>query len=238
MLKYILFDLDGTLLPMNQEVFIKSYFKEISITMKPYFPDSKKLIDSIWAGTKAMMKNDGSMTNEKRFWNMFATIYGEDVLKYRDKFDSFYKNDFPKTKKDVGYNAMAKECVEILKDKGYTLVLATNPIFPSTATYHRADWAGVKTSDFELITTYENSTFAKGNMNYYKEILAKIGASAEQCLMVGNDVSEDMSVSEINMQTYLMKDCIINSQNKDINNIPQGNFADFKKYIEKLPNIK
>ena len=29
MIKYILFDLDGTLLPMDQEVFVKDYFERL-----------------------------------------------------------------------------------------------------------------------------------------------------------------------------------------------------------------
>ena len=36
MIKTILFDLDGTLLPMDQEVFTKSYFAELAKKLAPY----------------------------------------------------------------------------------------------------------------------------------------------------------------------------------------------------------
>lgn len=58
MLNTILFDLDGTLLPMDLDEFIQYYFKAITKTMASSF-DSKRLIHSIWNGTQAMLENNG-----------------------------------------------------------------------------------------------------------------------------------------------------------------------------------
>ena len=65
----VLFDLDGTLLPMDQDVFVKDYFSRIAAKVAPAGYDPKQLIDTIWRGTAAMVKNDGSKTNEEAFWN-------------------------------------------------------------------------------------------------------------------------------------------------------------------------
>ena len=56
----ILFDLDGTLLPMDQDEFVNGYFKFLvkKAFSRGYEPE--KLIRSIWAGTKSMVMNDGS----------------------------------------------------------------------------------------------------------------------------------------------------------------------------------
>ena len=44
-IKVVLFDLDGTLLPMDQDVFVKTYFKGIAAKLAPYGYEPKALID-------------------------------------------------------------------------------------------------------------------------------------------------------------------------------------------------
>ena len=80
-------------------------------------------------------------------------------------------------------------------------MLATNPVFPIVATANRANWAGVAPDLFEHITVYENSSYCKPNPKYYMEILDKLNMNAQECLMVGNDVDEDMSTADIGMET-------------------------------------
>lgn len=68
-IQYILFDLDGTLLPMDQDVFVKAYFGRLAAKLAPHGYEPKALIDAIWKGTAAMIRNDGSRTNEAAFWD-------------------------------------------------------------------------------------------------------------------------------------------------------------------------
>ena len=58
MYKAIFFDLDGTLLPLNEEEFTKGYFHFLCEKMSNYGYDKNELINLIWAGTKEMYKND------------------------------------------------------------------------------------------------------------------------------------------------------------------------------------
>ena len=90
----VLFDLDGTLLPMDQEAFTKTYFKLLAAKLAPLGYEPGKLVESIWAGTAAMVKNDGSCLNEEAFWRAFAAIYGQQALRDRDVIDSFYTQEF------------------------------------------------------------------------------------------------------------------------------------------------
>ena len=50
-MKAVLFDLDGTLLPMDQDVFIKTYFTGLVKKLAPHGRQPDMLIRSIWAGT-------------------------------------------------------------------------------------------------------------------------------------------------------------------------------------------
>lgn len=44
----VLFDLDGTLLPMDQDAFTKAYFQCLAAKLAPYGYEPAKLIDSVW----------------------------------------------------------------------------------------------------------------------------------------------------------------------------------------------
>lgn len=233
-IRYILFDLDGTLLPMDQELFVKAYFSRLAAKLAPVGYNPEKLIQAIWTGTGAMVKNDGSKTNEAAFWNHFAGIFGEAARADEPKFAEFYRTDFQQVQAACGFDPRAAQVIAKLKEKGFTLALATNPIFPAIATESRMRWAGLDQNDFVLYTTYENSRFCKPNPEYYRDILNQLGAQPQECLMVGNDVTEDMVAQTLGMQVFLLTDCLINKQGKDISAYPQGSFDQLLAYIDTL----
>ena len=233
-IKAVLFDLDGTLLPMDQTAFVKSYFGLLAQKLAPHGYEPKKLIDAIWAGTAAMVKNDGSRSNEEVFWARFGELFGDWARKDEPLFEAFYRNEFAGAKNVCGYAPQAAEVIALVKEKGLRTVLATNPIFPAIATQNRIRWAGLQPEDFELYTTYENSRYCKPNPAYYVDILKHIGLMPEECLMVGNDVTEDMVAQTLGMQVFLLTDCLINSQQKDISAYPNGGFPELLEFIRKL----
>ena len=114
------------------------------------------------------------------------------------------------------------------------MALATNPIFPARATQWRIQWAGLKPEDFEWYTAYENSSHSKPNPAYYRDVLARLNVKPEECLMVGNDVGEDMIAEQLGMKVFLLTDCIINKTNADISAYPHGNFDDLKSFLKQL----
>lgn len=233
-IKIVLFDLDGTLLPMDQDVFVGSYFKLLAEKLAPRGYDPKQLVGDIWAGTAAMVKNTGETTNEEVFWKKFEEIYGEHVRDDEPIFDAFYRNEFQQVQAVCGHNPMAAEVVHHLKEKGLRVALATNPIFPAVATESRIRWAGLIPEDFELFTTYENSSHCKPNPDYYRDILEELGAKPEECLMVGNDVTEDMIAEKLGMSVFLLTDCLINKENKDISSYPHGDFSQLLEFIDNI----
>ena len=230
----VLFDLDGTLLPMDQDVFVKDYFTRIAGKVAPAGYEPKKLIELIWRGIAAMVKNDGSKTNEAAFWEYAGSVYGERIMQDKHLFDEFYEKEFDKIKAVCGYDPAAAEIVYNLKERGFRVVLATNPIFPARATRWRIQWAGLKPEDFEIYTTYENASYCKPNLKYYQSILEKLQVRPEECLMVGNDVGEDMIAEKLGMKVFLLTDCLINKAETDISVYPRGNFDALRNYLATL----
>ena len=231
MIKNILFDMDGTLLPMDMDVFVNSYFKDLARKAAPRGYRPEPLVAAVWKGTKAMVENDGSCTNEEAFWRSFADTFGEEKLADKGLFDDFYVNEFNNTSERCGFNPEAAATVRALKDAGCTLVLATNPLFPMVAQLARARWAGVDSSDFIYVTSYENSHYCKPNPDYYRELVGVLGLDPEECLMVGNDAAEDTVAETLGMKVFLLTDCLLNKDGRDISRYPQGSFPELREYL-------
>lgn len=233
-LKAVLFDLDGTLLPMDVEQFLELYFGGISAHMAKYGYEPKRLIESIKRGVTAISGNDGSKTNEGAFWESFSAEYGEGVLEDKARIDEFYESDFYKVKASCRHDVRAENTVRKIKSMGLRVILATNPIFPAVATHNRLSWTGLAHTEFEMCTTYENSRFAKPCIGYYENIAKELGLLPEECLMVGNDVSDDMPARRLGMKVFLLTDNLINKRNEDISQYPNGSFEELLSYVELL----
>ncbi len=234
MVTTILFDLDGTLLPMDQDIFIKSYIGRMAKKLAPYGYAPEMLSKALWTGTAAMVKNDGSQSNEDVFWQVFNGLMGHDCRKDQPLFEDYYRNEFQQVAADCGFDARSAEVIALIQSKGYRVALATNPLFPALATHSRVRWAGLNPEDFELITTYENSRHCKPNLDYYRDILETLKVEPGNCVMVGNDVSEDMIARELGMQVFLLTDNLINRENKDISQYPGGSFLELMEFIRGL----
>ncbi len=231
-LKAVLFDLDGTLLPIaDQNAFIKTYFYKLAEYLVGCGYAPKTLMGAVAKGVDAILHNDGTRTNETAFWDMFASVFGERAREDERYFAEFYEKHFDELRACCGYTASAAETVASLRAMGLRTVLATNPVFPQIATRKRMAWAGLSPDDFEHYTTYENSSFCKPNIDYYREVLSRTGLSPEEVLMVGNDVGDDMVAASLGMRVFLLTDCLINIEGADITGYPNGSFGELMAYI-------
>ena len=231
-IKVVLFDLDGTLLPMDQDIFIKAYFGGLAKKLAPHGYEPRKMIEAIGAGVSAMIKNTGEKRNEEVFWDEFSMPFGEQCRKDLPVFEDFYQHEFDAVQEVCGFNPKSAKVIEQIKDMGLRVALATNPLFPAIATGKRMKWAGLTADMFELVTTYENSYYCKPNLDYYRAIVKQLGVTAEECLMVGNDVSDDMVVTELGMKVFLLTNDLINKEDVDINQFPHGDFEELIEYIK------
>ena len=210
MLKAVFFDLDGTLLPMDEDNFVKMYFHLMGQKMVVYGYEPTELIKIIWDGTKLMYKNDGTFTNEEVFWNYFKDAYGVEALKDKVEFDKFYVDQFKHTIKQCCPNPLAETIVNYVKQNNLLCVLSTNPIFPKAGTLTRMSFVGLNETDFDFITSYENSNFCKPNPKYFKMLLDKFNLKPEEVILIGNNELEDAwCAMQVGIKTYLVKDCLI-----------------------------
>ena len=235
MIKTVLFDLDGTLIPFDQEEFIKAYFYNLAKKFVPMGYDKDLLIKSLWAGTGSMYKNDGKATNQDVFKDIFSKSMQKDYNEMEESFLDFYENEFDNVKSTLQKQVDRSEFIKTLKDKGVKVVLATNPIFPKVAVQTRLKWIGLSLDDFDYVTTFENSHYCKPNLDYYREIFENINSNPGEAIMVGNNALEDMVSGKLGVKTYLITDNLENPENIDITQFENGDF-DFiaRKVLEEV----
>lgn len=205
----VLFDLDGTLLDIELDVFLRAYFTALGpvvATVAGSGVSPQDALDAVMAGTRAMSEDRSSRTNREVFNERFAQLTGGDldtpeaeILIHR-----FYADDFPALQGSHGARPGGVGAVLAARETGMTTVLATNPIFPLAAIRERMRWAELEESWFEFVTSYETSTSCKPAHGYYREIADRLCVSPEKCLMVGDDPVLDMAAADIGMKTFFV----------------------------------
>ena len=233
-MKAILFDLDGTLLPLDEKLFVDIYFTELSKVFSEYNIESNKLVEAIWTATHEIIKNDGKRTNEEAFWEKFKSIINIDLSNVKEVLEKFYANEFfTKLKKCSTENNLAKVAVNLAKKNGRKVVLATNPVFPIDALV-RLKWTGLDVDDFDYVSHYSNSSFSKPNPKYYLDLCEKLDVEPKDCLMIGNDERQDIfAASSAGMNCYLVTDYLYTYPECKVN-CEKGSFKDL---IEKLKTL-
>lgn len=231
-MKTILFDLDGTLLPLDLHTFIQQYFGLLVKRFANERYDGPTLVNAVWGSTKSMIENNGERTNYELFWESFSSLLNEDMELRLEEFKDFYENDFHEIKRYIPEGYTIKPLLEELKTLGYSSVLATNPIFPKEASIARLEWIGASFDDFLHVTTMENSSYSKPNINYYKSLFLTLNLDPKDCLMVGNNSYEDACVEELGCKVFLVTEFLENEHNLDISHYPQGTLHDLVLYLK------
>ncbi|MBQ9730508.1 MAG: HAD family hydrolase [Bacilli bacterium] len=214
MIKAIFFDLDGTLLPLDEKKFIDIYVELIIKKMVPLGFDKENILDFSKRNIMAMYQNDGSKTNYEVYKETFIESFG-----HFDKLDEqmildFYNNDFKNTIVSSKYNPLAKDIVQYCKNKGLKVILSTNPFFPLIGTVNRMAFTGLEEDDFDYITTYENSSLCKPNPKYFIDLLNKLDLEKDEVIVFGNNTSEDGEcANEAGLICYMVGDYIIDRKN-------------------------
>ena len=202
-IKYLLFDLDGTLLHFDLDEFVSGYLRLIRQQFDE-FQWKDKVSDWILAGTDLMLNNDGIRTNRAVFLEYFIKKSGLTEEKIWSYFMEFYEQKFDNLQKISQQDEDAIHIIENSLKMGYQLVLATQPIFPEIAIRKRLAWAGLDHIPFILITDIEKMSASKPSPLYFERIMDLIAASPQECLMIGNDPVTDMAAVKKKILTFFV----------------------------------
>lgn len=231
----VLFDLDGTLIRMDQDEFIRLYFVSILDKIGRLGYDVSVMKKALEGAVIAALKNNGQATNEQRFWQTFDELSGGLADKVRSEIESYYAEEFNSViEKTCSPYPRVREVLDAVRNKGLRPILATNPLFPMIATHARIRLGTMSPDDFEYITAYENSSACKPNPAYFTELLAKLNISPSECVMIGNDTRDDFSAHALGIPVFILTECLINASGVDLSSYPHGGFDELLSYIKSL----
>ena len=232
-----LFDLDGTLLPMDFKEFMTHYFQAIGTFFKDNI-DPLELMNKINETTEYTIKTNDGRTNEDIFVEHFNKINSSTHEFDMDGFYTFYNSTFEHCKQTTWQDEDMIKSVHLLKEKGYRVAVATNPLLPLVSNHHRIRWAGFEPEDFEYISSFEGNKYCKPFVEFYSEVCDFINKDPKECFMVGNDASEDLVAAKLGIETYLITDCYMDSHKLGITPNHQGTYKDFYAFVRQLDTIK
>ncbi len=108
--------------------------------------------------------------------------------------DEFYAGPYHRFRETMTPIAGAQELVETLLKQNFLVAIATNPLFPESATHARIAWAGLGgyISEFAFVTCSENMHFAKPNPAYHAETIARVGVEPDEALVIGDSPTHDL----------------------------------------------
>ncbi len=190
----VLFDLDDTLINNNAELFTRIYLGYLGKYLEAQI-DPQKMVKALLEGTRKMVtKTTLAGTLEDTFDQSFYPQIGIPKEQLAEKLKDFYQNVFPILQPETSPRPEAVKAVQQCLAHGWNVAVATNPLFPIAAVYHRLRWAGLDSdfTPFVAITSFDTYHFAKPQPAFFAEVAARISAFDHPVVMIGNDLNDDI----------------------------------------------
>lgn len=232
----LLIDMDDTLLKNPLEKFMPAYLKLIGEALSSKIDPNQMIPQMLKATDKMIAKQDFRGTLESHFDNNFYPVLGLEKNDVSGLIDRFYAKEYRSLQQFTNPLPDAVQLVKKSLNNGFTVVVATNPLFPQKAMRERLTWANLPIDKvpFSLIISYENFHFAKPNPAYYAEILAQLGWPEQPVCMIGNSLSEDIQPAQkLGISTYWITEKSIDSSGSR-NTSVYGSFEKAISWIESV----
>lgn len=233
-IKGILFDLDGTLLQVEMREFIPAYVEGLSA----HFADvaeRRAFAEVVRAATFALIhSDDGDTSNEEMFYAATERHLGIGGALFAERLERFCADGLADLQGLVRPLPVARNILQRCFERGLKVVIATNPVFPSSVVEARLRWSGLASFPFELVTTFENSRYCKPNPRYFEDVLAHLELSPDEVVMVGNDTEHDLAARGAGIATFLVDTWLIDRMDGAFVTDFRGGHLDLFRFVGRL----
>jgi FMN phosphatase YigB (HAD superfamily) len=234
----LLLDLDDTCLGNSMDTFIPAYLQALGDHLADII-SPEEMLPALLSSTQEMLENQRPDRSLKQvFDRAFYTKVGFDPQNFTDRFDSFYSEVFPRLKRLTQFRPEAVSMVKEAFRRGYSVGIATNPLFPLTAILQRLEWAGLSPGQypFSLIPSYETSYFAKPNPAFFTETLSLLGWPEGPVVMVGDNIEHDIvPAQKLGIGTFWVTNGEQVIESEFDNSKGYGNLEDLLPWIDATP---
>lgn len=247
MIKAVLLDLDDTLLhyPHGGTSVVGEYMALLRrfFHQETDFTDLSRNLAGIIR--KINPNDDPTQSNYRRYWEALGPVLPQSVTPetLENALNRFYVDYYPELNQFSEPIDIVPGLVEGLLERGYQVVIATNPLYPQYVIEMRTRWAGLDPAAFARVTYMENSHFAKPQPHYYEEIMAHIGYEPYEAIMVGDNWRNDIiPAAHVGMRTFWIENRFARPD-QSVKPDGQGSLNDFayqvfeENWLEQLPPL-
>lgn len=152
--------------------------------------------------------NNPAASNTEHVVKLLAQACDASLEEAKTALDGFYSSAYPQLEKHITPIPETPEFIAQLKQAGYTLVIATNPLYSHEAVLRRMIWGKLplEAHHYALITSADNMAHAKPHRGYYAKIFEELALEASTTVMIGDSYKNDIAPAQaMGMVTYEVK---------------------------------
>jgi FMN phosphatase YigB (HAD superfamily) len=232
-LSTLLYDLDGTLVRMRRRSlewrFMLRAIRRFALGIPPW-----RFKKAFWASADRMQNHQTDALNYDVLVDELSSYSRWSRERMARELRLLLVEDFPYVADRIEGIPGARETLELSRELGFGVVLATNPVWPLLGVEMRLEWGGLGDFAFDYVTHSEIMTRCKPDPAYYAQLLDHLQVPAKSCLMIGNDAMKDLPAREVGIATFL-----VTHDGKplarDVRNDPRldawGNFEEFRGWL-------
>lgn len=199
----VLWDLDGTLVGLRKRGFKTLMPLTAALAFRDLTPPHRFL--RVLAGVlPEVRRNETDRTNTEFMVDLLADRLDIGRERVDERLRRLAEHDFVRLRRCFPALPEAVSTVRDLHDAGVPQIVATNPLWPLSTATTRLRWGGHDPGVFEFITSGETMRRSKPRVEFYRELLDRLGLAARDCVMIGNDAANDAPATRIGIPVFLL----------------------------------
>jgi FMN phosphatase YigB (HAD superfamily) len=236
-IKAVFFDLDGTLLQVEMNDFIPAYIEGLS----HHFADVSlhhTFCAAVRKGITTLLAGDnGSRTNEEVFFATLKNRVKVDAELFGERLARYCANGLGSLKAFIHPMPLAPRILNLCREHGLLVILATNPVFPRALVDARLAWGGIADFPFDFVTSFENTRYCKPHPCYFTDLLNQFSLTPDDVLMVGNDTEHDLAARRVGITTFLVDTWLSDRLGGDFDTDYRGGHLELLQFLTKVGNL-
>ncbi|TQM33229.1 HAD family hydrolase [Nocardia bhagyanarayanae] len=199
----VLWDLDGTLVGLRKRSFKTLMPLTAALAFRDLTPPHRFL--RVLSGVlPEVRRNETDRTNTEFMVDLLADGLHIGRERVDERLRRLAEHDFVRLRRCFPALPEAVSAVRELREAGVPQIVATNPLWPLSTATTRLRWGGHDPGVFEFITSGETMRRSKPRVEFYRELLDRLGLAARDCVMIGNDAANDAPAARIGIPVFLL----------------------------------
>lgn len=229
--KVIIFNLDGTLINSI------NMWNEIDKLLIDKLSDGKVRIDNIGKLRDKILESCSSSDIYVEYCDKLKQLTGSDLSK--EEIDKIrFEMSIEYSKENVKYKENADKLLKLLKENGYSIVLATTTSKIQLDIYRKFNKNIIEKANiddiFDLILTKDDVINKKPNPEVYNKILERLNVTKEECIIIEDSLIGVKAAKNSGIEVAVIYDENADYDRDEINRLCDYKFDNYDQIIKLL----